>query len=68
MMAGRSFTTDRASGIYLTNLMPNECPRFQTTWPRRPATALREKASRTLPASALESSDTVIFAPVDDML
>jgi hypothetical protein len=56
-----------AARAYLTNLTPNERPRCQTTSHGRPVAASREKASRTLPASALESADTVIFAPVDDM-
>lgn len=57
-----------AGCVYLTNLTPKECPRFQTTSHGRPLAASRENASRTLPASALESADTVIFAPVVDML
>lgn len=51
---------------YLTNLTPNDRPRRQTTLHGRPAFGSREKASSTRPDNTLES-DTVIFAPEDDM-
>src|SRR5271167_2218261 len=51
---------------YRTNLTPNDFPRRQITSQVRPVLASREKASRTLPASTLESA-TVIFAPAEDI-
>jgi hypothetical protein len=56
----------KPAGDHLMNLTPNDLPRRQTTWQFRPVLASRENASRTLPASMLESS-IVIFAPVEDM-